>query len=318
MKICVLFVALVSLVACGSPGTQQQGASLAKVTVDPTMQWVSIEAKDAPIEAILSEMGKQAHFTISLPNGMQLGRITLTVKNISLEEAIQKLLVGRSYQLNHLSKNNERKTLAGIVLQQDSVAHTSDGTSTDSARLVEQKHSAEPGRGFGLRGEPGTLSAEDQFMHVSIVMEDLAPDTIKQLMNEAQDPTLRVAILDAMKDREDQGAVQPLFLDSLQDGNAEVREAAIDYLQSSYEPLPMAPLVDLVGKEINPELRIAALSLLSDQMSAGDRTKTDLALAITSASLALADPNPEVRDQAELTLAELSQTGQASVARRRF
>ncbi len=318
MKSCFLCIALISLLACGSPTAPQQDATPSQVSFDPKSLLVSFDARNTPVKTLLTELSKQARLSVHDPNDQELGRITLSVKNMPLDEALAKLLAGKSYQLTYNSQTGGGKVLAGIDLTTAQAKSETAGRQTTAAKdsPEEAKHSGFAWGNTSLL-QQRLANATGQPQDVALAVETLSLDTVKQLIGEA-DPTQRVAMLDAMRGRDDAEPVQPLFLNALQDGNADVREAAIDYLQSAYDPLPMAPLADLVRKETNPELRIEALSLLADQMSAGDRTREDLALAVSSANRALTDPNPDVRDQAEMTLEELSRLGQPSKTRKRF
>jgi len=114
-------------------------------------------------------------------------------------------------------------------------------------------------------------------------------------------------MLDALTERDDQSSVRPLFLDALHDADADVRGAALEHLQSSYDPIPLAPLADAVMHEVNPDLRIEALSFLSDQALTEGRTSQDVAAAMASVTQALTDPDPGVREQAQWSMQELSQ-----------
>jgi len=71
----------------------------------------------------------------------------------------------------------------------------------------------------------------------------------------------------------------------------------------------------MAATDNNPDLRMDAMTLMADQMSAEDRTKEEWAVARTSLSGSLSDSNPDVREQAEMLVSELSDSAQPTSTR---
>jgi hypothetical protein len=81
------------------------------------------------------------------------------------------------------------------------------------------------------------------------------------------------------------------------------------------ETLPLGPLAQMAATDSNPDLRMEAMTLMTDQLSAEERTKEEWAMAQASLSRSLSDPNQDVREQAEMLLSELSQSAQPTSQR---
>ena len=297
-----------SLVACGSPGSQQAEQGVAYVQVDPTRQWVSIDATDASVRSILLELSKQAGLSLTISDVGELGRITLAVKNIAIEDGIQRVLGSTPYMLRHAVEENGRKILAAVDVHRGMLDRVDSRQST-SAVVAVATRTADSGWGVNQGNKGDSADDSDREAELAATLEDLSLDTIKQLMREAKDPALRMSMLDTLTERDDQSSVRPLFLDALQDADVDVRGAALEYLKASFDPIPLVSLAHAVDREPNSVLRAYALALLSEQALEDGRTKEDLAVAMASVNRALTDPDPAVREQAQWSLEELSQGG---------
>jgi len=305
---CVATVALpYTLLGCGASDSQHAGQALAHVRVDPTGQWVSIDANNVSAHSILLDLSEQARFSLTISSdGDELGHVTIAVKNISVEEGIRRVLGDTPYTLRHAVGENGLKMVAAVDIHRGS-SNNSDSNSDlrppKSVMAAPEMRTVDSGWGAD-RGNDGD---SDRIADLAATLENLSPDTVKQLMSEAKDPAVRASMLDALTERDDQSSVRPLFLDALHDADADVRGAALEHLQSSYDPIPLAPLADAVMHEVNPDLRIEALSFLSDQALTEGRTSQDVAAAMASVTQALTDPDPGVREQAQWSMQELSQ-----------
>jgi hypothetical protein len=111
-----------------------------------------------------------------------------------------------------------------------------------------------------------------------------------------------------MANRGEEGSVAPALSMALSDSDEEVRTDALNHLKMTSEPLPLGPLAQMAATDSNPDLRMEAMSLMVDQLSAEERTKEEWAVARTSLSGSLSDPHPDVREQAEMLLSDLSQS----------
>ena len=78
---------------------------------------------------------------------------------------------------------------------------------------------------------------------------------------------------------------------ALSDRDEEVRTSALNLLKMTSEPLPLGPLAQMAATDSNPDLRMEAMTLMADQLSAEERTKEEWAIAQASLSRSLSDPN---------------------------
>lgn len=309
---CVAAVALPCLLAaCGSPDSQQAERAdqgVAHIRVDSTRHWVSIDANHASVQSVLLDLSEQAGFSLTVSDGDELGHVTIAVKNISIEEGIQRVLGTIPYTLRHAMGENGLKVVAAVDVRRG-ISDTSGSDPLVSATTSTETRTSDSGWGADRGSDRGVAADSDRAAELAATLDDLSPDTVKQLMNETKDPAIRASMLDALTERNDQNSIRPLFLDALKDVDVDVRNAALEHLQSSYDPVPLAPLADAVVRETNTDLRIDAMEFLSDQALMDGRTSQDVMAATASITLALTDPDPAVRGQAQWSLEELSQAG---------
>ena len=142
---------------------------------------------------------------------------------------------------------------------------------------------------------------------VAVVSDDVPLDELKRSFSETKDPARRSATLEAMADRGEEGPVAPILSTALSDSDEAVRTTALDLLKSSSEPVPLGPLAQMAATDNNPDLRIEAMQLMADQLLEEGRTKEEWGVVRASLDRSLSDPNPDVREQAEMLLSDLSQ-----------
>jgi len=71
----------------------------------------------------------------------------------------------------------------------------------------------------------------------------------------------------------------------------------------------------MAATDNNPDLRMDAMTLMADQLLEEGRTKEEWGIVSTSLSGSLSDSNPDVREQAEMLLSELSDSAQPTSTR---
>lgn len=303
----ILIAASISFISCGSPGPQEQGAGLARVTVDPALQRVSIDAKDASVKALLSELAKQAHLTVSIPDDMKSERLTLAFQNVPLEEALKRVLAGQSYTFAY-KQDKGREVISGVRLfaKHEQIPPTGSAPSgmPALAQLTGSQGLPTPLPTTRSWGRGGSTMNEKT---VAAVSDDVPLDELKRSFSETKDPALRSATLEAMVDRGEEGPVAPILSTALSDSDEDVRATALDLLRSASEPVPLGPLAQMAGTDNNPDLRIEAMTLMADQLLEEGRTKEEWGVVRASLDRSLSDPNPDVREQAEMLLSDLSQ-----------
>jgi HEAT repeat protein len=145
--------------------------------------------------------------------------------------------------------------------------------------------------------------------------EDLPFDELKRSFAEAQDPALRLAMLEAMADRGEEGPMAPILTNALSDPDEGVRETALNLLKSAYDPAPLSPLASMSTLDKNPDFRTEAMMLMTDQLFMEDRTKEDWATVTAALNRGLSDPDANLRELAALLLPELSQSARPNSKR---
>jgi hypothetical protein len=263
-----------------------------------------MEVTHAPLAAVLAVIGQQAQITISVSGNITSERLSVSFQNVPLEEALKRVLAGQSYSFAYTQVKG-REVIAGVRLfaKHEPVPPTGSAPSGMSAiaQLMGSQGLPTPlptTRSWGR----GATANEGKGAPIS---DDVPLDELKRSFSETKDPARRSAILDAMADRGEEGPVAPALSMALSDRDEEVRTNALNLLKMASEPLPLGPLAEMAATDSNPDLRMEAMTLLTDQLSAEERTKEEWAVAHASLSGSLSDPNQDVREQAEMLLSDL-------------
>ena len=300
-------------ISCGSPGPQDQVLPpTAQVTVNSASRLVTMDVTNAPLAAVLAAIGQQAQITISVSGNITSERLSLSLQNVPLEEVLKRVLAGQSYTVAYKQEKG-REVIAGVRLfaKNEQIPPTN---SAPSGRQAVAKLMGSEGWRTSLPatrswGRGGATANEG---NIAAISDDVPLDELKRAFAETKDPALRAAMLDAMANRGEEGPVAPALATALSDRDEEVRSNALNLLKTSFEPLPLGPLAQMAATDNNPDLRMEAMTLMTDQLSAEERTKEEWAVAQASLSGSLSDPNQDVREHAEMLLSELSQSAQAT------
>jgi HEAT repeats len=278
--------------------------------VNAESQLVTMDVKNAPVAAVLAAIGRQAQITISVSDDITSEHLSLSFQNFPLEEALKRMLAGQSYTFVY-KQDKGREVISGVRL----FAKHEQPPPTDSApsgipaiaQLTGSQGLPTPLPTTSLWGRGGSTMNEKE---VAPVGDDVPLDELKRSFSETQDPALRSAMLEAMSDRGEEGPVAPVLSTALSDSDEDVRATALNLLKSASEPVPLGPLAQMAATDNNPDLRMDAMTLMADQLFVDERTKEDWAIVHASLSRSLSDPNPDVREQAEMLLPELPQSAQ--------
>jgi hypothetical protein len=141
--------------------------------------------------------------------------------------------------------------------------------------------------------------------HTIMVSDELPFGELKQALTDIQDPAQKALLLRAMVDRGDAEPVTPILTSALNDSDQRVREMALSLLKESFEPLPLQHLASMATNDANPELRIEALTMLTDQLFSGSLKPESWAIANATLNQGLSDPNPAVSEHAASLLPRL-------------
>ena len=301
---CALLALSLSVLSCGSPGSQDQGLPpSAKMTVIATAGLVSLNAQNAPVSAVLVELGRQAQLTVSVPDETQSDHLTLAFQSLPLEEALKRVLVGQPHAFLYRQRGGQ-DVIAGVRLfakQQSMPTTDMAGARALAPSQTNQGLPILPPRGAWGRG--GANNSEAKPVTIS---DDLSLDDLKRALTETQDPARRAATLEAIANRGEDGLVTPIVAKALSDPDAGVRNTALNLLKSSFDPVPIGPLASMATLDANPESRMDAMTLMTDQLFMDERTKEDRATVTATLNRGLSDPDPDVRDQAAMLLPDLS------------
>ena len=304
-----LLVLSLSLLSCGSPGPQEPGqgpAPSAKMSVTATAGFVSLDIQQTPVSAVLAELGRQAQLTVTVPDESQSDRLTLAFQSLPLEEALKRLLVGQPHAFLYAQRGGQ-EVIAGVRLF--AKPQSPPTTETAGVRALASSQSTQslpiaPARGAWGRG--GTTSSEGK----PVISDDLPLDDLKRALAETQDPARRAAMLEAIANRGEDGPVTSTLAQALSDPDAGVRDTALNLLKSSFDPVPIGPLASMAMGDHNPESRMDAMTLMTEQLMTEERTKEDWATVTATLNRGLSDPHPDVREQAAMLLPDLAQLAQ--------
>jgi hypothetical protein len=141
--------------------------------------------------------------------------------------------------------------------------------------------------------------------HTIMVSDELPFGELKQALTDVQDPAQKALLLRAMVDRGEAEPVTPILMKALNDSDQRVRETALSLLKESFEPLPLEHLASMASSDANPELRIEALTMLTDQLFSGSLKPESWSIANATLNQGLSDPNPAVSEHATSLLPRL-------------
>ena len=298
MAISVLFI------SCGSPDQQDKVLPpTAQVTVNAASQLVTLDVKHAPLAAVLATIGQQAKITISVSDDIKSERLSLSFQNVPLEESLKRVLAGQSYTFAY-KQDKGREVISGVRLFAKYEQPPPANSMPALAQLTGSRGLPTPLSTTRSWGRGGSTMNEKT---VAVVSDDVPLDELKRSFSETKDPARRSATLEAMADRGEEGPVAPILSTALSDSDEAVRTTALDLLKSSSEPVPLGPLAQMAATDNNPDLRIEAMQLMADQLLEEGRTKEEWGVVRASLDRSLSDPNPDVREQAEMLLSDLSQ-----------
>ena len=296
-------------ISCGSPGPQDQVLPpTAQVTVSAVSQLVTMDVMHAPLAVVLAAIGQQAQITISVSDNITSERLSLSFQNVPLEEALKRVLSGQSYTFAY-KQDKGREVIAGVrLLTKNEQAPLTNPASSNNMSVIARLTGSQglPTLPPATRswGRGGATVNEGTGAPIS---DDVPLDELKRSFSEAKDPARRSAILDAMANREEEGPVAPILSTALSDSDEAVRATALDLLKSASEPVPLGPLAQMAATDNNPDLRIESMQLMADQLLEEGRTKEEWGVVRASLDRSLSDPNPDVHEQAEMLLSDLSQ-----------
>ena len=291
---CFMVLMACSMQSCGNPGSETPKLGLASVTtmtVTATAGFVWLEAQNAPLGALLKEFGQRTQIAFTLTEEMKSESVTLSFQRRPIEEALQQVLIGKSYTLQY-RQDGEKKVIAGVDLsvpQGSMVGRASVGLKSSNASSAN-----------GSPSGPVTTSS----IKPGPVRTDFQLTELEQSLRESQEPATRLAALNSIANRETNEAVNPIIAQALSDRAPEVREAALDVLKSSLDPVPISSLASMAVQDTNPVFRKEAMTLLLDQLAKDEPSQEDIDTVRATLNQGLGDPDPGVREFATMLLTD--------------
>ncbi len=279
--------------SCGNPGQDSPKpglVSVSKMTVTAIAGLVSLEIQNALLGAVLTELGQRTEIHFTIPEEMKSEPRTLSLQQRPIEEALQQLLTGKSYSVQYRLEG-DKQVIVGVDVsapQSQMASRTLSGT-----QLINS----------GPANQSVSLPMNSNETKPLAARTDLELLNLEQSLKESPDPATRIAALNGIAGRETDVPVNPIVVQGLSDPAPEVREAALDLLRYSSEPVPIQSLASVAIQDVNPAFRVGAMSLLIEQLGKGEEPNQEDRDAVRAIlQQGLADPDPQVREQAAMLL----------------
>jgi hypothetical protein len=316
----LLIAGLIFLAACGPSGGGADLHVQFHGSTDQTSQSVTINADNVTLRQLFGELATQARIAVTLPKEMESELVSISVKTVPLEKALRKLLSGRSYTISYESPSvntkNPRQIVVGVQVFDE---HQRITTKPAPGKGKEKPFadSVKPG-GFGAftasMGPDGgpTIGQTPIFLPAEPPGEDLPFEELKQSFRDAKDAATRVGLLETLADRQDEGPITPILATAFSDSDENVRQAALEAMKSTFEPVDLTALMSMASNEKRPDLLIDVTTIMADTITAGTGSGDDRAALLSLLTKNSMDPNPDVQEHAMSLLEELSQSGSQS------
>lgn len=313
LKVEYVFGALsILLAACGGPDVQEQGLPRGSVVrVSVASQTATVDVKNAPLKAVLEELGRPAQITMSVPEELKFELLSLSFRDLPLEEAVERVLADRFYMISY-REEGERQVLAGVQLfvKRQPIPPAGSASAKSGQNMAQLFTSPSVLAALipsGLWDPRGRVLNNEQVPPIN--KKDLSFEDLKRSFGEEKDPAVRAEMLEEMAGRgeEEDESMMPILANALADRDEMVRAAALNLLQASVAPVPIESLAVMAGTEQNSELRMEAMTLMADQLFLDDQPKEEWVAVKASLNKSLSDTNEEVRDQAAFLLSQLSE-----------
>ena len=314
---CFLGAISILLVACGGPGPQEQKLPPgAGIKVNATSRLVTLEIKNVPFREVLSELGRQAQIAVSVPDNLQFDNLSLSFENIPLEDALKRVLAGQSYSFVY-AQDRGHEVITGVNL----FAKQEQAPPAEIRTAVAQVLASMSGSGTaGLSELSDRPLLSSEHTSPKALRDDMSLEDLKRSFSEAQDPATRSQVLEAMAGLEAEEAqpIAPVLATALSDSDEGVRTTALNLLRLSSDPVPIGPLSMMSATDENPDLRLEAMTLMTDQLFLDASTNEDRMAVKASLTQSLSDPDPDIREQAASAIDEFSQIGLSPRSKKSF
>ncbi len=292
-SIAVCLVLAFSSQSCGNSGPESAKLGLdsaSKMAVTVMAELISLEVQNVPLGTILTELGQRTKITFTIPEEMKTEPLTASLQAAPIEEVLQQVLQGKLYSVQYRQEGDTQVVVGVDVLlpQNQVVGRASSG--------VPPTRSAQASRDTL---QPTTLS--DTKPPATQTNPELL--NLEQILRESPDSATRIAALSSIASLETNDAMNAIVVKGLSDRAPEVREATLEILRYSVDPVPVSALASVATQDANPALRTGAMSLLVDQLGRGEGGgQEDRDIVRTILQQGMADSDPHVREQATMLL----------------
>lgn len=232
---------------------------------------LSVDAHNAPLGGVLSELASRASFSVFLKEQVAQEPVVAQFSNLPLEEGLRRLLQGKEYAIIH-------------------------GGAVSSGRREGRRAIREV---LVFSGRRATATEADAWIDYS---QAPAP-SITQLTQrafQARTPVERARALEELRGVARDEDFTSILGRALGDEDAGVRGLALELLEETLSPIPEGPVAQVVRHDASPELRAKALSLVAYRME--DR-------GVDLIRQALQDPDSRVQALAGALLDDLGVGG---------
>ncbi len=234
---------------------------------------LSARITQIPLGKVLQALVREARVAVYVRGSASAEAISASFDKLSLEEGVKRLLAGRNYTLAF-----ERPASAGR-----------------SPRLIEIRVLAEGGGSLTTIGET-TPAAE-----ATPTSEPPASQALAQEVQQAQEPTARIAALKALVEQGGTGGQAVAAATSaLKDGDPQVRSAALGLAREHGLFVEDGVLSEIALKDSSTQLRGHAWVELVDRSETLEAERQRL-------NQAFQDPDPGIKDWATRKLAQIAE-----------
>ena len=265
---------------------------------------VTLDVSRRPLGEVLGTLARALPMTVTARNARLDERISVSMTDVDVEQALRRLLAGRSYVLIHAGDPAPR--LVEVVILRDP--------------RPEPARPAEPvadGTGAGRDASAGAggddLSPPVPHVAPATPFEGLSLDALTVIAVRGPDAAERADALEAVAyaapavEAREAHAAEVLAV-ALVDPDESVRARALETIKDTQDEVPVTALARMASADRSPERRAQALALLAERAEAA---------AVGPLRTALSDPDASVRERARELLDDLHQPAEPSPARSR-
>lgn len=225
---------------------------------------LSANIEQSPLAEVLQELARQANLEVSVVASLAAERVSARFERLPLEQGIERLLVNKNYTLRYIHE-------------------------TSGPRVAEIRIASDKSEAIGRIGSEGDLAPASESPPQS--PEGKSLDELAHAAVSAPDPQARIDALKALGTHRADAKAQETIASALKDGDREVRDVALNYVQGEGVSVPLETLTAMALKDASPELRLHALDELVESSEPEE--------VMEQLQQAAQDPDPNVQAYAK-------------------